>query len=302
MSSLETFTLVLLLIAIGWTLVRTKLLAEGAASTLNQLALHVFLPAAILLHVPKLGWTSDLSALVLVPWAIVLLGIVVALLASRWLRLDRGATACVMLGTTLGNTAFLGYPLVSALVAPDALGYAVVYDQFGTFPALASFGLFVIAWYGGGKRPTPANILRRIVGFPPFVALLVALVLMPDEPPTLVTQGLDLLAGALMPCVIIAIGMQLRFHCDAGDRAPLVLIVALKLLLFPAAVLVAAPWLGLRGELRDVAVLQTAMPTMITTGALLSLAGLRPRLAAAMVGCTTIIAIVTLPLWDWLLG
>ena len=38
--------------------------------------------------------------------------------------------------------------------------YAVVYDQFGTFLILASFGLFVLALYGGGTRPTASIACR----------------------------------------------------------------------------------------------------------------------------------------------
>lgn len=302
MSTIATFVLVFFLIGAGWLLAQRKIVPDSAADTLNLIALYVFLPASILLYTPKLTWAPELGGLAATPWLMVGAGIAIALVARRWWNLDRGATACVMLGITLGNTAFLGYSLIPALVGAHALRYAVVFDQFGTFIALASFGLFVIAWYGGGDRPTAWSIARRIVAFPPFIALIAAITVMPAEPPTAVARALEILAAALMPCVVIAVGTQLRFRLPREHLAPLALIVVVKLVAMPALALLVAPWFGMDGELRAVLVFQAGMPTMITTGALLSLAGLAPQLAAAMVGYTTLLAIVTLPLWQWVLG
>lgn len=300
MSTMATFTLTFLLISVGWLLARRKIVPENAADTLNLIALYVFLPASILLNTPKLTWSPELSGLAVMPWLMVALGIVVALLAQRYWKLDRGVTACIMLGTTLGNTAFLGYSLIPALVGASGLRYAVVFDQFGTFIALASFGLFVIAWYGGGDRPTAWGIARRVLVFPPFIALMVAFTVMPAEPPVGVARALEILAAALMPCVVIAVGTQLRFQLPREQVAPLVLIIGFKLVLMPAFAWLVAPQFGVSGELREVMIYQAGMPTMITTGALLSLAGLAPQLAAAMVGYTTLLSIATLPLWQWL--
>lgn len=302
MSTIATFVLIFLLIGTGYLLAWRKIVPDSAADTLNLVALYVFLPASILLYTPKLTWAPELTGLAATPWLMVALGVATALLAQRVWKLDRGATACVMLGVTLGNTAFLGYSLIPALVGAHGLRYAVVFDQFGTFIALASFGLFVIAWYGGGDRPTALGIARRIIVFPPFIALMFAITLMPAEPPAAIARALEILSAALMPCVVIAVGTQLRFRLPREHLAPLALIVGFKLIVMPALALLVAPLFGMSGELLAVAVYQAGMPTMITTGALLSLAGLAPQLAAAMVGYTTLLAIVTLPLWQWLLA
>lgn len=201
----------------------------------------------------------------------------------------------------MGNTAFIGYALIPALAGPPALRYAVVYDQFGTFLILASFGLFVLALYGGGARPSLAAIVRRVLGFPPFLALLFGLTLMPADPPAAVAGPLQLLSGALLPIVVLALGMQLRLKLPRRYLVPLGIGIAAKLVLLPALALALCAAFGLGGDLRAVAVFQTAMPTMMTTGALLSMAGLAPELAAAMVGYTTVLSMLTLPLWHLVL-
>ena len=51
----------------------------------------------------------------------------------------------------------------------------------------------------------------------------------------------------------------------------------------------------------QVSVLESAMPTMITAGALAIAHNLAPRLAAALVGYGILLSLLTLPAWLWLL-
>jgi malate permease and related proteins len=81
----------------------------------------------------------------------------------------------LLLTVALGNTSFLGYPLTRALIGEHALPYAVVYDQFGAFLILSTFGLWVLARYGGNvpfesRQPTAKDMLLRVVKFPPLWA------------------------------------------------------------------------------------------------------------------------------------
>lgn len=50
-----------------------------------------------------------------------------------------------MLTVPLGNTGFVGIPLVEALLGKEAVAYAILYDQFGTFIALNTLGSFIAA-------------------------------------------------------------------------------------------------------------------------------------------------------------
>jgi predicted permease len=84
--------------------------------------------------------------------------------------------------------------------------------------------------------------------------------------------------------------------------APFAIGLGAKLVLMPSIALAACALFGLDGDLRAAAVYETAMPPMITAGALLSMAGLAPELAAALVGCGIVLSMATLPLWHWALS
>ena len=142
------------------------------------------------------------------------------------------------LDITPGEAAEINAIAPPLLAGAGALRYAVVYDQLGTFVILATWGLAVIAVFGGGERPTVAGVARRIVSFPPFIALVVALAVFPAEPPAAVTEALRMLTSALLPLVVLALGMQLRLRLPREHLLPLAIGLLAKLVLMPLL----GPW------------------------------------------------------------
>lgn len=302
MTTSSVFVFLLALLVVGRVLAARRMVPEGAPETLNVVALYVCTPASILLNAPGLTFERDLAGLVAVPWVILAASVVAIVPLARVLGLSSGARACLLTVVPMGNTAFLGYVLVPTLAGADTLKYAVAYDQFGSFLILVTYGLFVMASHAGQTRPTALQVLRRIVLFPPFLALVAGLTIMPAAPPPSLARPLELLSGALLPIVALALGMQLRLaRPPREERAALAIGVVGKLVVAPLVALGLCAALGLHGEIRAVAVVQSAMPTMMTTGALLAMAGLAPDLAAAIVGASTLLSMLTLPAWGWLL-
>lgn len=302
MSVLPTFAFILVLLAVGRVLRWRNLVPDNAPDVLNLVALYVCLPASILLYAPKLEFAVELLGFVAIPYLVLLATIVFVWPLARLLRFDRGSTACLLMQVPLGNTSYIGYSLVPVLAGSGALGYAVVYDQFGTFILLLTWGLVIVAVFGGTERPTLRVILRRMLTFPPFLTLVFALTLMPADPPAMVAQSLQMVAGMLLPLVVIALGMQLRLRLPRQHLLPLGIGLAAKLVLMPLLALGLCMLFGITGDMRLVAVYETAMPSMITAGALLSMAGLAPELAAAMIGYGIVLSMLTLPLWHYVLG
>jgi predicted permease len=295
--NVDALAFVLLMLALGYACARLRLLPDSAAEVLNQFALYLCLPAAVLRFVPKLEFDADLALVALVPWLVLALSVALILPLARALKLRDEERAVLLLCVPLGNTSFLGYPLTEALLGHDALAHAVIYDQFGSFLILTTWGLWILARDGGDARPTPAMMLRKLVRFPPFVALVFALTLMPAEPPTLVANALAKLSDTLLPTAVLAVGLSLKLRLPRDELAPLGAGLALKLVLLPAAVFALMALRHDDSTAASVAVLETAMPPMITAGALAISHRLAPGLAAALVGYGTVLSLATLPFW-----
>lgn len=294
---MSSYILILLLIALGWLLARLRVLPEASAEVLNRVVIMLCLPALILIHLPGLEPSWSLLPLVLIPWALLGLTVITILPLARWLKLSREATAALLVLIPLGNTSFLGFPLVEALLGPQALPLAVVYDQFGSFLIVCTHVLFVVGWYSAGANPTPVSMLRRVISFPPFIALVLALVLGNAWFPGWLDEITRRFADMLLPLVTLAIGLSLKLKLPAGERLPLAIGLVGKLLALPAAALALALLFGAEGDIAKVAVLESAMPPMITAAALLTGAGLALRLAPALVAWGVLLSAVSVPLW-----
>ena len=145
----DAFALILAMLAVGMLFARLKVLPVNAAEVLNLVVLYVCLPAAVLIYVPRLYVDASLLGVIATPWLLAVVTVVLVTLATRAFGFRRDEHAVLLLCVALGNTSFIGYPMVRALLGEDALPYAVVYDQFGTFVLLSTFGLYVLAKYGG---------------------------------------------------------------------------------------------------------------------------------------------------------
>ncbi|MGK7295409.1 MAG: AEC family transporter [Candidatus Wenzhouxiangella sp. M2_3B_020] len=293
---------ILLLIALGRLLAAGRLLPDNAAETLNGVVILLCLPALIFLHVPTLEPSLDLVPLIVIPWLLLAVSIALVLLAARALDFSRPVTAVLLVLVPLGNTSFLGFPLIEAMLGADRLRYAVVYDQFGSFLIVCSHVLFVLAWYGDGPAPSAALIARRIATFPPFIALIGALVLGNAWFPGWLDQLAQAFADMLLPLVTLAVGLQLKLRLVPEYRLPLAVGLAGKLVVLPAGALALGRLMGAESPILDVAVLESAMPPMITAAALASGARLAPQLASAMVAWGVLCSAATVPLWYAALG
>lgn len=297
----DAFALILTMLGLGMAFSRLRALPDNTADVLNRIVLYVCLPAAVLIYVPRLHLDVSLIGLVATPWLLMLCTLAAVSLATRVFGFARDVHAVLLICVALANSSFIGYPMVRALLGDHALPYAVVYDQFGTFVLLSTFGLYVIARYSGDTPPTATQILLRIAKFPPLWALLFALTLMPEQPPRWIGTGLKQLADAMLPLVMLAVGFSIQLRLPRDELTPLGVGLLLKLLVMPALALPISWAFGLQRAMLQANVLESAMPTMITAAALAMSHRLAPRLAAALVGYGILLSLVTLPAWVWVL-
>jgi malate permease and related proteins len=290
--------LVCSLLFAGYVARRLGRLPENAAEVLNRFVIDICVPATVLRLVPKMTVSPALAILVVVPWLMAGLAYLTARVAQRFFALDQSSSTALFLATGLGNTSFLGFPLCSGLLGETSLPFAAVYDQLGSFMLLSTVAPLALGKVSGGGRATPKELARRVLLFPPFMALLVAF--LPLQHPAALEPVLTAAAAPLVPLAMFAVGLKLRFSLPRPARV-LGLGLALKLLVFPGLGWVLARALGARGLVLEVAVLETAMPTMITAGALMMAYGVATELAAAFVSWGLVLSLLTVPMWSLLI-
>ncbi|MDP1785273.1 MAG: AEC family transporter [Sulfuricurvum sp.] len=286
---MEQFIFIIALLLIGMALQKLDAPVDFSKS-LNFFVIYVSLPATVLIQVPKIH--LDLSALsvILIPW--LLLPIMVYIVMAMTKNHSSQVRAALLLVIPLGNTSFVGIPVIQALLGADAIPYVLMYDQFGTFLILSLYGSAVIARYETGTIHRRL-IVKKLLLFPPFVFLVFALIF--GEMPHSTQPYIQLLASTLVPLALVSVGYSMRLG-GALDYPLLSKALMLKLIVMPLFAFGILFTMGVEPLALQTAVLESGMPSMITAGALAIASGFAPELSAALVGYGIIVSLVTLPL------
>lgn len=298
---MESLIYLFVLLGLGKVSRRLPVFPGNTPQVLNLFVIYFSFPATVLLKTSRLEMGIELAVLALTPWVLVLISIFLARMISRPLNWDRKTIGAVMLCTGLGNTSFFGFPAVTAFFGEDFLPYAIIYDQFGTFLALAIFGTLVVSVYGTSERPSIKRVILNIIGFPPFVALMAGLVLMKAAYPAIMIKLLEGLSATLIPLVMFSVGSQLRLRQPFSLIKPIAVTIFMKMMLFPVIVLLMLALMGIRGPVFQISVFEAAMPSMVMAGVLAQSGRLNAEVANAAIGYGLILSFITLPVLDLLL-
>uniref|UniRef100_UPI004047BF61 AEC family transporter n=1 Tax=Aliarcobacter sp. TaxID=2321116 RepID=UPI004047BF61 len=290
---MDNFVLIAIAIIVGYALQKFKIFAKETPLILNQFIIYVSLPAIILMQVPKLTFSFDIIIPTIVAWLVMGISALIVVLISKILKWTNEVTGSLMLVAILTNSSIMGIPIINAYLGEEALPYVLIYDQLGTFIALATYGTFVTAYYSTNSSISSRVILQKVLTFPPFLSLIIALCFLGVEFNPLVTNVLSNFAATLVPVALVAVGLQLQFKVPKDEIQPLTIALIIKLVLAPIIaylVCYSFDWLNLAGK---VSIFEAGMAPMITAGAIASIAGLAPRLSTAIVGYGIIISFLT---------
>jgi predicted permease len=200
---------------------------------------------------------------------------------------------------------------VRAIAGERAVPTVLLYDQLGTYLALATYGAVVVAVLGAGPRPKTADVGRRILAFPPFLATAVALPIalfcsatdLDFHWPTAVGTALDYAGAAVAPAALWAVALRAVRTAWRKPDAMFVGTLLAKLALAPAVVLAAVTVLGIARPFElNVSILELAMPSSVAASAIAADAGFEPELCARVTAAGLVVSFATLPLWGAVLG
>jgi predicted permease len=295
---MQNFLVIAVFLSLGALCRRLFPLPEKAPIYINHFVINVALPAVILLKLPELPLDRNVLLPMLVPWlvAVPLVGATVAI--ARRLGWSRDVTGALVLLVLYSNSSYFGFPMVRAFFGDAGMPYAIMFDQLGNFVMLAIFAPLIIAYFNPGDKPaSPLAMAARIFSFPPFIALLVALVLNGVVYPPLVVQLLTPLSHLLAPLAMFIVGLQLSWHVPHALRQPLLLVLVARLLLSPLLALALCALSGHSDLAVRVTIFEAGMPTMVTAAIMAMSANLAPRLCTAAVGFGLGVSLITLPGW-----
>ncbi len=307
---MSNLVLIFLCLICGYLFRRTGRLLPATSQALNGFIIFMSLPALVLIQITNLFKTLefqwDYFLPISMPWIVFLFSWFIFSQLGKRRGWSRARTGSLILISGLGNTSFVGIPLLEAVVGPEAVAWGVLIDQLGSFLVLSTLGLFVASVYGK-SRGAARSPLKQTITFPPFIALVTALILGVNRISFegVTAEILQRIALTLVPLALFSVGFQLQLNFSTLKRylRPLGLSLGYKMIFCPLFFIGLILLFKIEVNLvTRVMILESAMATMITSAVIVSEFSLDEELANLMVGVSILISLATIPLWDKLIA
>jgi predicted permease len=292
---------VIALIGLGLPLRRIGWISEAGEDTLLTLIVKVLMPALIFESIVLRANVSGAGDVLLPPLAGFLLtsfSLGLAWYVARALGLTIGhGLRTFALAVGLTNYGYLPLPLMDTLFGPESRAWLFMHNA-GVEAAIWTTGVLVVT----GESPRAA--WRKLINAP-LLALLVALVVkltgLGAYIPEVVWTFVHGLAVCAVPLGLLMTGASFAPHLNDPKQLanPRIILTAwlVRLAVLPWVFLLAARFLPLPVELKQVLVVQAAMPTAVISVIVARIYGGRPLVAVQIILGTTALAVFTIPFW-----
>lgn len=290
-----------LLIAVGviWQrLAPAHIPAPAHRRALTDLVFYILLPALVLNVIWRAPFDASSIIISLTALATLATSMLLMWLCMKFMRLTRPQQGALLLAATFPNATYLGLPVTGQVLGDWTQLVVLKFDLFACTPVLLTIGILIAHRFGDNQ--TKIHPLQELVRVPPLWALAIASVLnITDTPqPELVAHALQTLSGGVVPLMLIALGMSIRWDTLQTRFMPMLLpVCVITLVIAPLVALGVGSGLGLETGTLTAVVLLAAMPTMIFGIVICERYQLDGALYAAAVFLTTLLSMVTLTLW-----
>lgn len=300
---MESLLLLICCLVLGVLFRQSKAFPDKAYLSLNSFIIYAALPALVLEKIPAIPFTGGVLMPVLMPWLLYMVAIVFFAWLGHLLGWNHRTIGCLTITCGLGNTSFVGIPVLQMLWGEPGVQIAILADQPGSFAALATLGIGTASYYAAGKSSFK-EIVLRVFRFPPFIAFLFALLLKSGgwSMPGLFSYTLHSLGQMVVPLALVSVGMQLNPTWPGKQWILMAWGLGYKLFIAPALIfLLYVGMLGNHSLMSYGSVMEAAMGPMITAAIIATNFGLKPELVGRMVGFGIPLSFLTLPIWYFFL-
>lgn len=218
---------------------------------------------------------------------------------SAWAKPTQGSFLLAMM---VGNTGYMGFPVVLNLVGEDYFAWALFYDVLGTFIGVYGVGVVLATRYGTHHAASQVNLMKKLLQNPAFWSLGLGLLLRVFELPVAFEQGLNACAWIVVNSALVLIGLQLSQLRSLQKLNQVIPCLGIKMVLVPLVVGTVLMFFGVTAEPRLALVLQMGMPPAFATVVFAEAYGLDRTLAVTTIAFGCLGLIVLLPVWMLLFG
>jgi malonate transporter and related proteins len=287
----------------GWIVGYTGYLPRALSNALIHFAYNIAMPALLIVTIAQEPSHSLINLRFLVAFGGGSLICFILVFGVMSIRASRSIASRTMHGmaASMTNTGFVALPVLQAIYGQHAVLPAAIAT---VFVAVVMFPIAVILLELGQRdahdtRTPPMVTVMHIVLNPMVISTLIGMLLsiLDLHMPGPVTAYLNIMADALTPCALFAIGLGLSIEGLRANIGRASLLSIVKLVIMPVIVYGMSLSLGLDPLYTIAAVICAAVPTAKTVYILAGEYHCEEMMVASTVSLTTLASIISLVVW-----
>ena len=300
---------IIILMIIGYVAKITGIIDEVCKDKMSTLLVNLFLPVSMIASSQqsfKLANLRGCVSVAIIASVYYILAFSIGGMIGRACGMDKDKRSIFILLIAFANTGFVGMPVLKEIIGDTGTLYGAVYNS--VFDILYfSYGISIIDSEKDDKSRNRLNRIlnKKIIGNPMIWIAIITTVLyvVPYRLPLVVTESLNLIGNCMMPISMLIIGAEI-----AGMDIKKVLadkesygVSFIRMIAIPSITLLINRLLNVEYTVLATVTILAAMPS----GSLNVIMGQKyrnnPKFAAGVVMQNTLIMIITLPLFIYLL-
>jgi len=309
LEAVQSVLSIIFMITIGYFLSSKGWFDEKSSKLLSKLVVSLSLPAYMISNLVS-NYSKDellkLGSGLVIPFSSMILCYLIAMAAAKLIKIPDGRTGTFCSMFALSNTIFVGLPVNLALFGDESIPYVLLYYIANTilFWTIGVYGISRDAGNSEGKLLTVSNIKR--IFSPPLTGFLIAitLIMLDIHLPQSILDTCKYLGNLTTPLSMLFIGIiihSVNLREIKIDKSMVVLLagrfLAAPLLVFALSFIHPIPLL-----MKKVFVIQAGMPAMTQTSIIAESYNADYKYAAVMTAVTTIVSLISIPLYMTLLS
>ena len=299
--SVNTVFPIFIIVALGWVLLRIKLITPEFTAVAERLVFKIALPVMLFTEVASADFETVFDGRFILFCCAGILSVFLVLCAAvpLFIKSDDRRGAFIQ-GIYRSNFAILGVPLAQNMFGEEGMAQIAIVMPFTIF-LFNVFAVLILSIYAPKEaKLTPRQFLRQavknIVTNPLIIAVTagVPFMLLGIEFPAVVSKSLGYISDTVMPLALICIGANFRFEALRGRIGTALAASLLKVIAVPATMVCIAVMAGFRGVRLGVILILFGAPTAVTSYIMAKNMKSDHELAGQIILLTTLMCIATL--------
>ena len=300
---------IFLVASVGFILRRTGLVGDETVRILPRLITVVILPPFLFRNVMTTFDREQLLVLLsgaIVPFIYICLSFCLGALIASVFRVRTGRRGIFSVAFCTSNNVNIGLPVTIALFGEGAVAYVMIFF-LGSVTLFWSVGNYVLAHDGESKsvRLFSMTTLKQILS-PPLLGFLcgMLLVLLDVHLPVFIDKAFKYVGDMAIAMALFYIGIMLADTRLKEFKAEkdVTLVLLGRFLISPLIMLGVSSFFSLPDTMRHVFIMLTSLPVMVNLAILAGYHKADARYATILTSVSTLMALVTVPIWALIIG